>query len=80
MHSEYYSPCPIVAMFKFQMDATLIQYGHEVYLVTGACAGVPDSAGEFQITADRTIDIWQQVDELCLIMIFYIAQGSGNKT
>ncbi len=67
-------------MFKCQNDATLVAFGNEVYLVTGTCSGVPDSAGEFQITADRTIDIWQQADETAVIMIIYIAKGSGNKT
>jgi len=77
--------CPILGILLIQNDATLIANGNEGYNITNtmpvtAGAGVaPDSAGEFLVTGDRTINIWRLVNETSAALIAYISKGSGNK-
>ena len=75
-------PCPILAMFAGQSEngGGLLANGHQSFAIGGTCDGAPDSAGEFQVTGDRVISVYSElVAKASVIMIFYIAKGSGNK-
>jgi hypothetical protein len=72
-------PSPVLAIVLMQDGATLAANGIENFLITGQCDGTPDSAGEFQITGDRTIDVYQTAAESQAVLVFYIARGTGEK-
>jgi len=76
---------PILGIFTAQTGATLAATGIEGYAMAGQMGAVPatmtpDSAGEFEITGARTIDIWQQANEDAVCLIIYIAKGTGQET
>jgi len=73
-------PNPVLAILKAQTGATLLIDGNGVYAIGGHCDGVPDSAGEFQITGVRTIDCWTLGNEVAVVLVCYISRGSGQKT
>jgi hypothetical protein len=62
-----------------QAGATLVANGNEGFDITGHCDGTPDSAGEFQITGDRTIKVYQQANEAQDALVLYYGKGSGQK-
>jgi len=71
---------PVLAILIGQSAATLVIDGSGVFAVGGQCDGVPDSAGEFQITGARTIDIWKIANKTAVAVVCYISKGSGQKT
>ncbi|KKM89496.1 hypothetical protein LCGC14_1248100 [marine sediment metagenome] len=71
-------PSPIIAIIILQADATLTASGNEFMTIADQCDGVPDSAKEFQITGARTIDYYQTPAEIQSVLVFYIAEGSGQ--
>ena len=74
-------PCPVLGIFTAQVGATLVANGIEGYAMAdqmGALAA--DSAGEFQITGARTISIWEQAAEAKIVLVIYVAKGTGQET
>lgn len=72
-------PSPVLSIVLMQDGATLAADGIENFLIKGQCDGTPDSSGEFQITGDRTIDIYQTANETQAALVCYIARGTGEK-
>ena len=70
---------PVIAALFVQDGAAQAANGCHAFDITGHCNGVPDSAGEFQITGERTIDFWQLPNETGHILIIYVSKGSGDQ-
>ena len=75
-------PNPVLAIFAVQTDVTLVILGNTGCAIAGDMgnAAAPTADGEFQITAARTIDIWQTPAITQVYIVFYISKGSGQKT
>ena len=73
-------PSPVIAIILLQSDATLLASGNEMMEISDQCNGVGDSAKEFQITGARTIVFYKTPAELQVALVFYIADGSGQKS
>lgn len=75
-------PCPILGMFAAQNGATLVANGQEAFAMANQMNTTltPDSAGEFRITGARTIEIYQQANEAQVVLVIYVAKGTGQKT
>ena len=73
-------PCPVLAILALQNDATLLALGNTGCAIAGQMAAAPTADGEFYITGQRTIDIWQTNNEIQVYIIFYISKGSGQET
>ena len=73
-------PCPVLAILGVQSDAVLLALGNTGCAMAGQMAVAPTADGEFQITGDRTIDVWQTPNEIQSYIVFYISKGSGQET
>ena len=73
-------PCPVLAIFCLQTDATLIALGNTGCAIGGQMAVAPTADGEFFITGARTVQVWKTAAELQVYIIFYISKGSGQET
>jgi len=75
-------PCPVLAIFCAQNTATLAANGQHAFAMAGQLnTGVaPTGAGEFQITGVRTISVWNLPNEAQVVLIIYVAKGSGQDT
>ncbi len=73
---------PVLLILLVQYDPVLVQNGCEAFFISGQMdrATAPDSAGEFQITGARTIDVYSTANNETLhAIVFYIPEGSGAK-
>lgn len=70
---------PVLAIILIENE-TPANDQNEVFLPSGQMARgtAPDSAGEFEITGERTIDIYQTNDLNGNALIFYIPKGTGH--
>ena len=77
-------PCPIMVILGAMDLAVLAAKENLVWAIAGTmgtgAGGVPDSAGEFQITGARTIDVWELTAGLKHILVVYVSKGSGQET
>lgn len=76
-------PCPVLAIvIADNTVAGLGANGQEMFAIAGQMptALAADSAGEFRIIGERTIEIWQQVAVDQVALIIYVAKGSGQET
>ena len=76
-------PCPVLAIIVADNTAAgLLLHGQEMFAIAGQMptALAADSAGEFRITGARTIEIFQQVAVTQVVLIIYVAKGSGQET
>ncbi len=78
-------PCPVLGIFTAEVGATLAANGIEGYALAGQMGATPasltpDSAGEFEITGARTIDIWEQAATAKIVLVLYIGKGTGQET
>ena len=75
-------PNPVLAIFAAQNDATLVANGANGFAIAGDCGfgTAPTGAGEFRITGARTLGVWNLINETQVVLIIYVAKGSGQET
>ena len=76
-------PCPVLAIVLADNTAGgLLANGQEMFAIAGqmATGTAADSAGEFQITGARTIELFQQIATDQVALVIYVAKGSGQET
>jgi hypothetical protein len=71
-------PMPILGIFCIANETAWAAGDNQNFEPSGQCDGVPDSAGEFQITGDRTFVIYNTPDKNGTLVVFYCYKGSGN--
>lgn len=72
-------PNPVLAIFAVQDGATMVANGAQAWDISNQCDGTPDSADEFQVTGARTISVYQEANESMVVLVIYVAKGTGNK-
>ena len=78
-------PSPVIAIIAGITTATLAANEALVWALAGQMGATPasltpDSAGEFLITGQRTIDVWELAAGIKVVMIIYVSKGSGQET
>lgn len=77
-------PFPVISIIKIPTEAASTAAGIEFYTpdnMTKRGTGVgydPDGAGEFNITGNRTIDIWDLTNKDGICIIIYVPDGYGT--
>ena len=75
-------PCPILGIFCAQNGATLAANGQNAFAMAGQLdtAIAATGAGEFRVTGARTVEVWQLANEAQVVLVIYVAKGSGQET
>ncbi len=78
-------PSPVIAIIAASNVATIIADENLIWALGGQMGATPasltpDSAGEFLITGQRTIDVWEIVAGVKVVLIVYVSKGSGQET
>ncbi len=71
---------PVLGILMIADESSVAVGDIQVFDITGQVdrSSAPDSAGEFQITGDRTVKVYNTPDKDGKYIITYVAKGSGE--
>lgn len=72
-------PNPVIAIIAIQDGSTFVANGCQGWDISGQADATPASSGEFQITGNRTIDVYQEANESMKVLVLYVGRGGGQK-
>ena len=73
-------PCPIIAIMGMGTGAALVVDENIIWAIAGTMALAPDSVGEFLVTGERTINVWELSNTPKTVLVIYVSKGSGQQT